>query len=134
MFDDIIQNLEKWSQEQDLIKEAFDSCWTNLHNCATEEAEMFPTMNTGIDIIRGWKLSEVKLELDHQSLIFKHGILSYPFVLTQIGLYIEKPKSCYFRDLKPIGTYRLIVRIDGEVDDDYLIIDEELRSNDNSEQ
>ena len=126
IFDNIIQNLEKWSSEQHLIENTFDSCKISLQNSAVEDAELFPAMNTGIDIICGWKLSEIKLEFDYQSLVFKHGILSYPYIDTQIGLYIDRPESCYFRDLKQIGTYRLIVRLDGEVDDDYLIMDDEL--------
>jgi hypothetical protein len=125
MFDAIIQNLEKWSEENNLIEKTFESCKVSLQRTAIEEDKLFPTMNTGIDMIRGWKLNEIKLELDKQSLIFRHGVLSYPFIVTQIGLYIEEPESFYFRGLKPIGTYKLIVRFDGEVDDDYLIIDDE---------
>jgi hypothetical protein len=121
MFDIIIQNLEKWSQEHNLIENTFKSCIVHLHNAATEDAELF---GTSIDMISGWKLSDIKLELENQSLIFKHGILTYPFIITQIGLYIEEPESCYFRGLKPIGTYQLIVTLDGEVDDTYLIIDD----------
>jgi hypothetical protein len=110
MFDIIIQNLEKWSQEHNLIENTFKSCIVHLHNAATEDAELF---GTSIDMISGWKLSDIKLELENQSLI-----------ITQIGLYIEEPESCYFRGLKPIGTYQLIVTLDGEVDDTYLIIDD----------
>jgi hypothetical protein len=126
VFDIIIQNLEKWSQEHNLIERSLNNCLISLHDAAIEEAELFPTLNDSVDMISGWKLSEIKLEFENQSLIFKHGILNYPFIITQISLYIEEPGSCYFREIKPIGTYKFIVTLDGEVNDTYLIIDDKL--------
>jgi hypothetical protein len=124
MFDIIIENLEKWSQEHNIIENTFKTCLVHLQNAAAEDAKIF---NTSANTFNGWRLSEIKLEFENQSLIFKHGILTYPFIATQIGLYIEEPKSCYFRGLKPIGTYRLITTLDGEVDDTYLIIDDKVK-------
>ncbi len=126
MFDIIIQNLEKWSQEHKLIERSLKNCLISLHDAAIEEAKLFPTFNASVDMISGWKLSEIKLEFENQSLIFKHGILNYPFIITQIGLYIEEPRSYYFRGAKPIGTYKLIATLDGEVDDTYLIVNDRL--------
>jgi predicted thioredoxin/glutaredoxin len=125
VFDDIIRNIEQWSQENNLISKAIESCKISLHNCAAEEAELFQTMNTSTDILGRWKINDIQLHFDKQSLVFKHGILSYPYVDIQIGLYVADPKGFYFRALKPIGTYRFIVTLDGEVDDDYLVMDEE---------
>jgi len=127
MFDDIIRNLEEWSGEQNLIEHAIESCKISLQTCADEEAELFPTMNTGTDVLRGHKLGDIQLHFTKQSLVFRHGILSYPYIETVIGLYVAKPNSSYFRDLEPIGTYRLIVKVDGEVDDDCLVLDEDLK-------
>jgi hypothetical protein len=102
------------------------SCKVSLHNCAIEEAELFPTTNIEIDVLKGHKLSDIKLHFDKQSLVFKHGVLSYPYVSVQIGLYIADPKGIHFCNLKLIGTYRLIVMLDGEIVDDYLVLDEVL--------
>jgi hypothetical protein len=44
MFDDIIQNLEKWSQEQNLIEKTFESCQFFLQNSAANDAELFPAI------------------------------------------------------------------------------------------
>jgi hypothetical protein len=41
-------------------------------------------------------------------------------------LYLADPKDIYFRDLEPIGTYRLIAMLDGEIVDDYLVLGEAL--------
>jgi hypothetical protein len=126
VFDIIIQNLEKWSQEHNLIERSLKNCLVSLHDAAIEESELFPTVNASVDMISGWKLSEIKLEFENQSLIFKDGVLTYPFIITQIGLYIEEPGSFYFRGIKPIGTYKFIVTLDGKVDDTYLIINDKL--------
>ena len=97
-----------------------------MQNCPNNEAELFPTQNTGADVLRGRKLSDIKLHFDKQSLMFKHDILSYPYIDMQIGLYVDDPKGFYFRDLEPVGTYRLITTLDDKVDDDYLMLDDEL--------
>lgn len=81
-------------------------------------------MNTGADVLRGRRPNDIQLHFDNQSLVFKHGVLSYPYIDVQIGLYVADPKGIYFRDLEPIGTYRLIVMLDGEIDDNYLVLDE----------
>jgi hypothetical protein len=127
MFKDIIRNIETWSEEQNLVDKAIESCKVSLYNCAVEEAELFPMMDTNVDILNGWKISDIQLNFDKQSLVFKHGILSYPYIDTQIGLYVSDQKGSYFRDLKLIGTYRHIVTLDGEVDDDYLVLDDDLK-------
>jgi hypothetical protein len=127
MFDDIIRNLEEWSQEQNLIEKAIECCKASLQNCSIEEAELFSTMNTGAGVLRGRQIDDIQLHFDKQSLVFKHGVLSCPYIDTQIGLYVADPKGLYFRDLEPIGIYRLIVTLDGEIDDDYLVLDDELR-------
>jgi hypothetical protein len=127
MFEETIQNLEQWSQQQKLIELALESCKVSLKNCAIEEAELFPTQNTGADVLRGHKLSDIQLHFDKQSLVFKHDILSYPYVEIQIGLYVADATGVYLRDLEPIGDYNLIVKLDGEIDDDYLVLSGQLR-------
>lgn len=109
MFVDIIQTLEQWSGEQKLIEKAIDGCKVFMQNAALDDAEHFPEGNTGVDILRGRKLSDIQLHFEHQALVFKNANLSYPYFDIQIGLYVTDPTGLYYRDLEPIGTYRLIV-------------------------
>jgi hypothetical protein len=78
MFDDIIQNLEKWSQEQNLIQKTFESCHIFLQNSAADDAELFPLMKDVIDGIqkKRWKLSEINPMFWNQALVFQHSRLS----------------------------------------------------------
>lgn len=123
MFDDIIQNLEKWSQEQNLIEKTFESCQTFLQNSAADDAELFLPMNDTIDGVQRqrWKLSEIKPIFCNQALIFKHSILSYCYIDTHLILYLNDDENCDLKS-REIGSYRLIVKIDGEIVDDYLEI------------
>ena len=77
-----------------------------------------------IGIVDQWKLSDIQLIFDKQSLVFKSDVLLYPYVDTQIGLYVAADSKGWLRDLIPIGTYRLITALDGEVVDDYLQMDD----------
>jgi len=113
--EDIVQQLQEWSQQQDLIEEAIRSCHINLQNWEKEDKE--------IGLIARWKVSDILLHFDHQALVFKHDVLSDPFIDTQIGLYVAASSKGWFRDLEPIGKYGLITTLDGQVSDDYLIFD-----------
>lgn len=115
---DVLKKLEELSEDQKLIEQTFACCKTGLANCIEEDLEI------GIEPLRGWKLDEIKIVFEKQALIFKHGTLSYPYIDTQLGLYVHIPESDYWDDLYQIGTYRLITHPDGTIDDDYLVIDE----------
>ena len=63
------------------------------------------------------------------ALAFDHGVLSYPFVETRLGLYVSDPFGVYFRGgLRPVGHYRLITLLDGTADDDYFVLDEQRQA------
>jgi hypothetical protein len=57
-------------------------------------------------------------------LAFDHGILSYPFIETAFDLCVADPTGGYFGGLRPVGSYRLLTRLDGTVDDDYFVLNE----------
>ncbi len=111
-----VKQLQEWSEEKGLIEEAFKGCRTALKNNERDDKE--------IGLTARWSLSGIQLHLDRQSLVFKHGVFSYPFVDTQIGLYVAAEGEGWFRDLQPIGRYRLITTLDGQVEDDYLTFDD----------
>jgi len=114
--EDIVKQLQDWSKEQSLVEQAFKYCRTSLENNKREDKEAGLTAR--------WKLSDIQLHFDKQSLVFKHRVFSHPFVDTQIGLYVAAESKGWFRDLQPIGRYRLITSPDGQVEDDYLIFDD----------
>jgi len=74
--------------------------------------------------LAGLILEDVQAIFDWSALVFDHGILSHPFVETRFGMYVADPVGHWFRGLRPIGHYRFITRLDGEVEDDYFILDE----------
>ena len=114
--EDIVKQLQDWAEERSLIEEAYECCRTFLENNEREDKEAGHTTR--------WKLSDIQLRFDRQSLVFKHGIFSHSFVDTQIGLYAAAESKGWFRDLQPTGRYRLITSLDGQVEDDYLIFDD----------
>lgn len=114
--EDIIKQLRDWSEERSLIEEAYEYCRTSLENNEQEDKEAGLTAR--------WLLGDIQLHFDKQSLVFKHGIFSHPFVDTQIGLYVAAENKGWLRDIQPIGRYRLITSLDGQVEDDYLIFDD----------
>jgi hypothetical protein len=114
--ENIVKQLQDWSEERSLIEEAYQCCRTSLENNERDDKEVGHTAR--------WKLSDIQLHFDRQSLVFQHSVFSYPFVDTQIGLYVVAESKGWFRDLQPIGRYRLITSLDGQVEDDYLIFDD----------
>ncbi|OWK42418.1 hypothetical protein [Fimbriiglobus ruber] len=67
-------------------------------------------------------LADTQIVFERCALVFDHGILSYPFVETRLGLYVPDATGVYFRGLRPVGHYRLITLLDGTADDDYFVL------------
>ena len=97
----------------DLRRQAEASCRQCLRSSA-EEGEL-----------GGLSLADVQVLFERCALVFDHGVLSYPFVETRLGLYVPDPTGVYFRGLRPIGHYRLITLLDGTAVDDYFVLDEQ---------
>jgi hypothetical protein len=93
----------------DLRRRAFDGCRGWMRQSAGD--------------VRGWSPDEIELHFHACSLVFEHGLLSYPFLDTRLGLYVRDDSGVYLDDLRPVGHYRLITRLDGSADDDYFVID-----------
>lgn len=96
---DIVECLTGLSENHDLIKRATDNCYTWINNYQKE-------------IPWDKKLFEVKFK--SIALYFKNNMLSYPYITTTLELYI---KDQY------VGYYQLITLLDGEVDDDYFVLE-----------
>ncbi len=108
----LIEELQEWSQNSGLVEKAIEGGKVFLENSIEDDKRL--------RLIGRWQLSDIQLRFDKQSLVFKNDILDYPYVDTQIGLYVADDSKAWFRDLIPIGTYRLITALDGEVVNDYL--------------
>jgi hypothetical protein len=118
MLPDLLKHLEELSKKQQLIEQAIENCKTTLISCIEEDEK------AGLEPLKGWKLDEIKIVFERQSLVFKHSVLAYPYIDTQMGLYVHDPEKIHFDNLYPMGKYRLITHLDGEVIDDYLVIEE----------
>jgi hypothetical protein len=118
IFPDVLKQLEGLLEKQKLIEYAMENCKTWLIASLKEDEEM------GLVPLKGWKLDQIKMVFDKQSLVFKHSLLTYPYIDTQIGLYVDTPENFYWDNLYPMGSYNLITHPGGQVDDDYLIIEE----------
>jgi hypothetical protein len=116
---DLISSLQAWAAQHNLVEEALAACRQSLINCAAEDIEVDePPLN-------GWPIDDLLLRFRRHALIFQHGLLSYPFVETSIAICIADTTGGYRNNERLIGSYRLILHLDGTVDDDYLELDDQ---------
>jgi hypothetical protein len=115
----VINLLEGLAASQRLEQLAMQNCRTALINCYKEDQEL------GLPPLKGHNLDSIQLHFERHSLVFKNRQISYPYIDTIIGLYIEDKQGLYLDDLEPVGDYQLITRLDGEIEDDYLVLYEE---------
>jgi hypothetical protein len=108
---DVVAAMLALARDQDLPRRAEETCWVWLRS-AFEEGSL-----------AGLSPADVRVEFERSALIFDHGLLNYPFVETGLGLDVTDSTGAYFRDMRPIGQYRLITLLDGTVDDDYFVLD-----------
>lgn len=94
------------------------ACRTALINAATDDVAV------GDVPLKGWKLADIHLRFARHALIFEHSRLPYAFLETRIVLYVHDPTSSDNNHEQPIGEYRLITLLDGTIDDDYLVLDD----------
>jgi len=104
------------AEAQDLRRRAEAACRQWLRT-ADEEGDL-----------GGLSPGDIQVVFERCALVFDHGVLSYPFVETRLGMYVADPSGVYFRGLRPVGHYRLITLLDGTADDDYFVLDEPRRA------
>ncbi|QHT66572.1 hypothetical protein GXP67_07840 [Rhodocytophaga rosea] len=75
-----------------------------------------------INLFGGYQRSALKFEFERHELHVENDH-KCAVIRTRIGIYIDDPKGIWYKRLEPIGYYELEVDLDGEVLDDYLIID-----------
>jgi hypothetical protein len=109
-----VRALRLASQRHDLMRRATESCRAFLLDSATE-GRLPPDKG-------GWNIDAIEMRFKSQSLVFAHGLLSYPFMETMFDLYVRDQSGMY-PEGREIGSYRLITLLDGRAEDDYLVID-----------
>ena len=97
----IVDHLAAFAREQKLVARSLEGCSLLLRN----EAK-------GNRLPRRLDPAAVKMNFRSHSLTFESGMLSFPYISTQLDLYVETEE---------IGWYKLVVRLDGENEDDYLV-------------
>ena len=117
-FQDLVTQLNSWADTSGLTDRAIKSCKFALRACSEDDIEV------GVLPLKGWTLDEVKVGFVKHSLVFKHYLQTSPFIDTCIGLFVDDPDGCFQNGEKPIGRYELISRLDGQIEDDYLIFEE----------
>ena len=109
----IVAALRALVESQRLRHEAEEGCRTSMKNCANDGD------------LEGWSPDEIEIRFERCALVFDHGIWSYPFVETKLGLYVRDPAGYLHDGLFPIGHYRLITLLDGTVIDDYFVLEKD---------
>jgi hypothetical protein len=97
----IVDQLAMFAREQDLVARAKEGCSKFLHSAAEEDG-----------LPRNLNFSDVRAAFCSHSLTFESSLLPYPFVSTRLDLYAGEDE---------VGWYKLIVRLDGQAEDDYLV-------------
>lgn len=106
--------LKEWAEQEDLKEAALRSCREALQNAFESERER------GTEPLGGIKLEELILEFHSNVLVFEHYLKEYPYIETHIWIYINDTAGIWFRRMKPVGEYRLLATLDGNIIDDSL--------------
>jgi hypothetical protein len=95
----IRERLIELADRYDLVSQAKDTCARWLHESA--------------DVLL-YAVSEVSMDFRSHALVFRNAKLSYPYIDTRLDLSFNN---------REIGHYRLITRLDGSPENDYLIFE-----------
>ncbi|MCB9753885.1 MAG: hypothetical protein H6713_28415 [Myxococcales bacterium] len=115
----LVAPLRARARAQHLLARARAGCEAALISCAADDVAV------GEPALGGFAREELELVLRRQALVFNHGLLSYPFVTTELSIVVAvtgaAPRA---DDHYEVGAYSLITRLDGAVVDDTLALTE----------
>jgi hypothetical protein len=103
-----IDSLAGFAHEQKLVARAFDACSVFLNNEAQENG-----------LPHQLNPADVKIRFRSHSLTFESNLLPYPYISTQLDLCVGDEE---------VGWYKLVVRLDGQNENDYLVFYPEWKS------
>lgn len=95
---EIIERLVRHSVRCNLIARAEEGC----RQWFTAPGELY------------YPLASIRMQFASQALFFYNALLPYPYIETRLRLWVGEQE---------VGHYRLLTRLDGQVDGDYLVID-----------
>ncbi len=101
---DIVDRLAAWASQHDLTQQAMRG-WVE---CFANEG----------GTINGWSVADIQAVFRSHSFYFESALLSYRYVVTCLDLYAAGVEAD-----EELGQYRLITTLEGQVVDDYLVID-----------
>jgi hypothetical protein len=116
-----LEQLRLFFIEQNLLLQAIDKCDIALQICEQEEIEL------NIQPLKGWIREDIHKRLRQHTLVLMDKYPSSPYIETVLDLYIpstNKKDTPSAFDM-PIGFYKLITNLDGVIEDDYLVIEQE---------
>ena len=106
--------LNEFSHKYDLINRAITGCEVFMKNSIRDDK----------GALRGFSIDEILLMFDQQVVVFNHYLWGSLVVKTQIGLYKKQKDDDFVRGHEPIGYYVLDCKPNGEVIDDWLVVEE----------
>jgi hypothetical protein len=109
-WEDVLERLNRHAEELRLVQRAIDGHTATWANMDADDLQDYP-----------FRFEEVRTKQPQHQLVFKPGILSYPYVRTTLDLFVGEYQ---------VGYYTLVTLLDGEVDDDYFVIFEEFQTGD----
>lgn len=99
--DHIVVPLAEFARRQNLLERALEGCSRFL-----EREGRSKRLPRRLDPAR------VKMNFRSHTLTFESGLLDFPYITTQLDLSVGGEE---------IGWYKLLVRLNGEEEDDYLV-------------
>lgn len=115
-FEEINISLRKFSEDNDLVNQALESCQIAIKNCLKENPE------------EGYSLEETELRFDKQEFVFNHHFSNTPYIKTQIGLYRLVDGVASGDDSDKYGYYILDTDAKGNHFDDWLVYENKNNS------
>jgi hypothetical protein len=112
---EIKEIFKAFSEDVVLKKLAFESCYATMKNCLQEDMEC----------LGGFKFEELKVEFVKQQIVLEHILYDAPYVKTSLGIFLKEEREDFIGNLEPIGTYELDTSLEGEIIEDWLMIDVE---------
>jgi len=103
--------LKAFSDHHNLKERAFKRCMEALQNCFADDPQDFG----------GIAIPEIALEFMQQEFIFEHYVHATPFVKIRIDLFRKAASGDPIR----MGCYELDINLEGEIIDDWVIVNAE---------
>jgi len=99
--DYIVASFAEFARRQNLLERALEGCARCLEREANEKR-----------LPRRLDPAKVRMSFRSHALTFESSLLAFPYISTLLDLYVGNDE---------IGWYKLLVRLNGEEEDDYLV-------------